>query len=363
MTTDSKIAQPARTAIPDQFLDASHLAAARAVLDREIGRENVRLAYVGGSLAAGLGHQLSDVDLHVVFERDVPAHDFGYRQDGHIVQVNPISLEQLAALARTCERYVATPGDRWQNRLPDADISNAVRYAIGTVLDDRGSGMPDRETARLTLRRIQMTRKANTTAMLAEDVIGALRASDIHTALWAAQRALESATECALAGAGDLYVGEKFLLRRTARQPSLAPVFPDIWSGLTLPPITIGIAETTEVVTRRLHFAGHLVAHALLSGWDEPCAPFPEFRGCTSGGGPVRSPWVIPIRYSESWGMVGPDTGFRVTSAMVRVWRELDGRPADEIHRMLSADPVTRGISRERLGAAIGQLAENGVVA
>jgi hypothetical protein len=61
--------------------------------------------------------------------------------------------------------------------------------------------------------------------------------------------------------------------------------------------------------------------------------------------------------------MIGPDTGYRAKAGMVRLWRELDGRPVDELHRALAADPAFAGTSPELLDAAMAQLIEKKVAA
>ncbi|WP_331742711.1 hypothetical protein [Streptomyces sp. NBC_01006] len=74
--------------MPDVHLGEAHLAAARAVLDEAVGRDNIRLAFVSGSLAAGLGHGLSDIDLYVTTTDDAPAprsvvRTRGFRRTAH----------------------------------------------------------------------------------------------------------------------------------------------------------------------------------------------------------------------------------------------------------------------------------------
>jgi predicted nucleotidyltransferase len=54
--------------VPDVNFSEEQIAAAQAVLDREIGADSVRCAFLSGSLAVGLGHALSDIDIYFVAE-------------------------------------------------------------------------------------------------------------------------------------------------------------------------------------------------------------------------------------------------------------------------------------------------------
>jgi hypothetical protein len=61
--------------------------------------------------------------------------------------------------------------------------------------------------------------------------------------------------------------------------------------------------------------------------------------------------------------MAGPDAGYRVKEGTVRLWRELDGRSLDEVHRGFEDRPHFSGTPRELLDAATAQLIERNVVA
>lgn len=348
----------AAMAIPDAFLSESHLAAARAVLDRVIGMDNIRLAYVSGSLAAGLGHGMSDIDIYVALNDGVP-EDLSYRESGFMVQINPVSAGQVELIAEVCAEYTDTATDRRQTGLTDDQLKQPLRYAISTVLTDRCDTLPPLKESVLTIRRILMNRHAYLLSGFAEDTLGALEVHDRLTALQASHMGLESALECALAGVGDVYLGPKFLLRRCARAAGLRDVLADAWTYLHQPSLPGSLEEVGEFVVRRLLFATHLVTYCLLEGWDEPVSRIPRFEDRRAEGGPLRSPWVTPVRFADSWGMAGPAIGYRTTVAMVRLWRALDGQPAGAVHRQLTDASVR--VSRELVDSAILQLIETNV--
>src|SRR5579875_1209636 len=337
-------------AIPDVFLGESHLAAARAVLDRVIGMDNIRLAYVSGSLAAGLGHGMSDIDIYVALNDGVPA-DLSYRESGFMVQVNPVSAAQVELIAEVCAKYTDTAASRRQTKLADDDLKQSLRYAISTVTTDRCDILPPLKDSVLTIRRILMNRHAYDLSGFAEDALGALEVQDRLTALQTSHMGVANALECALAGVGDVYFGPKFLLRRCARAPGLRAVLDDGWAYLHQPSLPGSLEEVSEFVVQRLLFATHLVTYCLLEAWDEPAARIPPFEDRRTEGGPLRSPWVTPVRFADSWGMAGPAIGYRTTAAMVRLWRALDGRSAEAVHRQLADASVQ--VSRELIDSAI----------
>ena len=343
------------SATPDVFLREEQMAVARDVLERFIGAQNTRLAFISGSLAAGLGHGLSDIDIYVqVTDGDVP--ETNHLQAGQMIHLNRISDAQIETIRATCSEYSDTPGQRLQTDIDDASLTLAVRFAIGVPLVNTYTDLPSAEQSKLTIRRILMNRNSYECAGLAEDVLGALQISDTLTAVQASHMVVEAALECVLAGAGDVYLGRKFQLRRSARVPALRPVLDDLIASLRQPDLSMGLAEARELVLGRLLFSSHLIASALLDGWDEPLTAVPAFEDCRAQGGPLRSPWVIPVRFASRWGMSGPHIGYRVTESMVRLWRALDGRPAAALLSELQGSGLR--ISADVLEATVAQLVE-----
>jgi hypothetical protein len=339
----------------DVWLTEAHLSAARRVLSRVLPADRVRLAFVSGSFAAGLGHDMSDIDLYVAADGTTPVPSRGYREDGFVVQITPLSSPTLDLIASLRAGYTATAKDRGQIELGDSVLRPVLRYSIGTVLANADPELPTPQHCHRTLRQILMTTNAYLISNLAEDVLGTLRTGDTLTALQASAMALEHTLECALAGAGDIYAGRKFLLRRAARVAALRDVLPTLWELWRPPASGDGIEE---LVLRRMLFASHLVAHAMLSGWDSPTDRFPAFTDRRTDGGPTRSPWTMPVRFADSWGMAGPDIGYRVTPGMVRLWHLLDGRPLSEVRELFAAAPADKAGSRELLDHAVAQLVE-----
>lgn len=345
-------------AVPDAFLEDAHLAAARAVLDRVVGLGKTRLAYVSGSLAAGLGHGQSDVDMYVAAAGQ-PPQECSYREAGVVVQVNPLTGADLELIAATCAEYTDTAGARPQIGLSDTNYQRTVRWAIGTVIAGSGEPLPPQDASATTMRRVLMNRNAYLLGSMAEDTLGALEIGDALTALHTSVLCLEAAIECALAGTGDLYFGPKFLLRRLARSAALREVAGDAWD-LLRQPAAPSLDGAAQLAVRRLLFCSHLVSVALLDGWDAPADAIPAFADRRGEGGPVRSPWVHPVRYADAWGMAGPQSGYRTMAGMVRLWHALNGQDMTHVHRELARDSAGEPVSRDLLDQAVSQLIGNG---
>jgi hypothetical protein len=337
-------------------LTERHLAAARAVLDRVIGDANIALAFVSGSLVAGLGHSLSDVDLYVHRSDDEPVPERGFREDGFIVQINPLSQSKMDVIRRICPEFVATAADRQQLQISERDLVLAVRYSIGYTLVNRLPALPDLQQSRETMKHVVMARAAYDLSGMAEDALGALQSGDTLTATFAAQLSMTYALECVLAASGDLYVGTKFLPRRCARVEPLRECLDLIWDCLRLPHLSADYATVSQAVMRNLYVATYLVGVATLHGWSETLGRI-ERPELAFGAGVLRSPWVVPVRFGDIWGMVGPDIGYRVTEAMVRLWLALDGRPPAELHAEFPDVPA------ESLDTAVSRLVESNAAA
>jgi hypothetical protein len=344
----------------DRWLAESEIAAARAVLARSISNTDVRLAFVSGSLAAGLGHPLSDVDLYVV-AGDQQVTPRSFRQDGHVVQLNTIPGSQFDQILRASTSYEITPTNRWQAELNLQSLTLAVRFAIGTVLFASGIDPPAPETRKRVLRQVLLTRSAMLLSSLAEDVYGARELQDLMTELVASRLALVHGLEAALAASDDLYTGEKFLFRRLTRTEATAGLAGRSWDLLRDPPWPPTADAARQVVDRRLRVASQLTTIAALEGWDEPVTTFPSISDASASGGPQRSPWFCPIRYGAAWGLAGPDAGFRTTEGAVRVWLALDGNPPDTVWENLRTTlPAFGSVPRESFDSGLARLVEFG---
>lgn len=340
MSPNSTLPSLEPTAPPDVGLGAEHLDAARAVLDSVFGERWPRLVFVSGSLAAGLGHAWSDVDVYVVDDAgDIESR--AYRRGPHTVQINLMTPAAAAAAVSTCTGFVARSDDRTQLEQTEDAVRVAVRLAIAEILHDADGVVPPVQERRTAVRRLLLGRHALMVGSYAEDVLGALTSRDPWTALRSSELALEHGIEAYLTAHGDLYVGPKFLYRRLARTHGVGTGVAAMWDLLARGGLPTSPEDVTPLVVTRLRAATLLMADGILSGFDEPSSS--TLGGTTTDGEPepgtlVTSPWFCPIRFSNGWGLAGPDRGFRVSGPVVRIWSAFDGSSADAVLARLGAE-------------------------
>ncbi|HEY2948380.1 MAG TPA: hypothetical protein VGJ53_08285 [Micromonosporaceae bacterium] len=346
--------------VPDANFTPEQVRAARGILDRLGGTGRVDLAFLGGSLAVGLGHALSDIDLYVV-GAGLPDRELSYQHDGTWVHVNPLSAGAVRDLVALGTWYRASGLDRSQLAVDQRTLSALVRLVTGWRLHaaPEWAGRLD-ALNRDTVRQVLCARNANVFSAYAEDACGALADGDRFTAATAARLALEAACEATLASAGDLYVGPKFLFRRLARTPVTAPWCRYLWrlAGGDTDPETIA-----AVVRERLSVGSLLLSWCAVDGWDRPLDHLPAPTVPPPAAGPRRAGAYTPIRFLDGWALIGPEDGYEVSEELVRLWRRLDGRPLSDIIATLpEAEPALAGHGEYQIRAAVGMLADVGAV-
>jgi hypothetical protein len=350
--------------VPDVGFSTTQLAAARAVLAEQATKTRIGLAVLGGSLAVGLGHTLSDVDLYIVY-LGPPSPITTVDRQGVQVHIEAMTREAFVALGALGARFQATSDDRRQLFLAESDLKQLVRLATGHRLahDDIEPELiallPDRHV----VRQILMSRYACDFAVAAEDAFGAADIRDWYTAMAASLAAVLCAAEAALAAADDVYHGAKFLFRRLARTSATCHLVPDLWA-LTQAPANVAHPHewARTIVERRLLAGSHLLAWSLLDGWERPLDRLPEFPQWTAAG-PRRHPAYSPLRFVDGVALAGPHKGAQVSEGMLRVWRRLNGADlADTLSCLGQHEPDFRAIPEATLTAAVDKLHGYGAV-
>lgn len=357
----------AQQPVLDVTFSKSQLAAARSVLDRHLGDAcRVELAFLGGSLAVGLGHATSDVDLYTV--GDPHPHDCSvFSEGGIVVRVRTTKAHVLDDLLRLGERYQLTDGRHPQATASWDDLYGLVNLATGRVL--HASPEWQRRLAALRTDAVQellITRHAAAGASAASNAFGALTSGDLYTAHSASELALVSACEAALCAQGDIYFGRTFLLRRLARS-AMGPTCREHLARLLsfTGPVTdpSDSCRVRRDVEERLLVANMLLASVALDHGQrdgDGVTHFEPARHPTQG--PRRSPYFVPVRYADGYTLTGASGTYDVSEAMLRLWRWLDGGRLDDLVRVLarheralaelSLDEIDRGVrALQRIGA------------
>ncbi|WP_019814852.1 hypothetical protein [Saccharomonospora saliphila] len=326
--------------VPDVTFSEPQLAAARDVLERDLGGPcRVGLAFVGGSLAAGLGHITSPVELGAI--GTLPATDGQVVDRGGVAVrvrvVQSCAAHELLGLAQTFRLSDARhpqAGASWE------DLGELVNLATGRVLHASLEWRHRLDALRPSvLRELLIARHAGLGAASAREAFGALISGDLHTAHSLSEAALVAACEAVLCARGDLHFGRKFLLRRLARAPMERECRERLTRLFGCPVSLSGAADPARVrrlVDERLLAANMLLSWAVVEGWDADAEPPVHTVAAEPTGGPRRSPYFAPVRYADGHTLSGPSGTFEVSEAMLRLWRRLDGRHLDELGRMLT---------------------------
>lgn len=323
-------------AVPATLTD-EHVAAASEVFEALGGRARFPLAFISGSLAVGLGHAHSDIDLHVVVKAgtELPRHRFDV--GGHTVDVEETTLAAITEFIALTEHFVATRRDRRQITLTSAQRRMLARTVDRHVLHatPKYAAMLER-SSRDVARRVLAASNAHAAARAAEDADGMLRAGMPLGASHMAATALAYGCEVLLAAAGDLYAVDGLLVARLRRCPASAAATERLWDLLHCHPSADATDEKLAgAAAERLLAANGLVAHALVHGWDEPLALAPSL-GVVASAGAVRAPAFGLLRFADGFALTGPGTTLRLGNSVAAVWATLDGRgPADVATELL----------------------------
>lgn len=354
--TDSpQLARCALPTVPDRGFTADDLNRARRLVD-ELGHSELP-SVATGSLAAGLGHAFSDIDVYVVTDRETESMTREDDERGRLDLLR-VPWAEAARLLGSAAAFTATADDRDQLSLPEKQLSVLVRLVLGVPL----RSTPEFDALRAAvdrgaLRRIVMGRHAQQAAIVAEDAAGALATGDAGTALVASRQAVEAACEVVLGCAGDVYQGRKFLWRRLGRAAAARAVGERAYALLAAEP-DVGDARAVEAaVLDRLDLTTGLVAECLLRGWDEPprtVAVPPPARGAAR-----RAAGFGLIRFTDSIALAGPRCGFAVTEEMAWLWLALHAGAVPDVRLAWSAG-TGRPITDDEIRTAVHDLIDVG---
>lgn len=353
-----------RLRVADIGFSAEQLAAARRVIAEQAQVAHVGLAVLSGSLAVGLGHTFSDVDVHIVYLGPPPGITETER-DGPPVHVESLTRDSLVRLGQWGAEFRATALDREQLYPAESDLKKLVRLATAFVAESAGTEpelaahLPNRGV----VRQILMSRNACDVAVAAEDAVGAADIGDWYTALAASLSAILHAAEAALAAADDVYYGPKFLFRRMSRTRATSHLVPALWT-LTQAPATVTDADgwARDLVERRLLASSHLLCWSLIDGWESPLDSIPSLPDRETAG-PRRRAGYSPMRFADGLSLTGPFKGAEVSEGMLRVWRRLDGgQLSDTLRKLIRDEPVFESVPGTDLTAAVDMLRDYGAV-
>lgn len=346
-----------RGLVSDEIVE--ELAAVSAELVTQLKPEIILFT---GSIAAGLTHRFSDLDLILVTKAG-PTRALRNRAGSVSVDVEVLSWEDYCFAVDYLAAYRASTKNRDWLKISPASLKRYTRLVIGLPMYATTEGREAHARIdRDVLRRVVMSGNANSLASLSEDVAGALAGEQPLTSLEAASLAMRAAMECVLASLDDLYQGPKFLLERLQRS-QLPQALIERLLHLLHP--GLDAAEDSEVIEEMVRVATVANDIALVNGWDRP-ARGEDFTSLGSGwdvGGATREPWYSLIRFGDEFGLAGIDRGFAVSAVSARAWSLLGTVPLDRIAQVLAGETgVGENDAAQALSAFVAKMRQEGIV-
>jgi hypothetical protein len=320
-----------------QVADSVQCEAALSVLESLGGARTFDFALLSGSVAAGLGHANSDIDVHVVLADGGHLDRHSFTAGDGIVQLTELDIDQLERTVALTEAYVATRENREQAALESKDLWHVIRLYSGRPILGPAATLESlvERMNRDVARQVVAANFAPYVARAAENAEGMIADGRYRAAAHAAALALRNACEVALAAAGDLYAIDRFLLARIERSKPFEPLRDEIWSLLYEFPAASTGDELVSATRERLFAAAAITAHSLLEGWHQPLRDLPVLEA--SRGGPGRAWEFALLRFSDAFALAGPRRSLRIGEGVAAVWASLDGSPVETVAGRLTA--------------------------
>lgn len=263
--------------------------------------------YLTGSLAAGLGSPLSDLDLVAVVpgeaERRSPDRGFA-GAGGFTCDLQTITEERLLAHTHQLSSWQSTASDYGNIFALRRTLYHLTRFRMGQPLAGHERlAVWQQELDQRTYQRAYLTLHIADGATFVRDTAGFLASGDELTAWETSLRAVRSMAEAALGACGDFNYSGKFLLRRITDSVCLTRLAGPLWRTLYTAPNDP--VERAAALLHRRRLSGQLAAYAFLYGWEpgqqieftEPPVPRPgTFR---------RDPDDVVIRAADGAVLVG----------------------------------------------------------
>ena len=197
------------------------LCSARVTINALVESEGARAAYIGGSLTAGLGSSLSDVDAFLLVDNHNEPSTRQFYANGRRVDLRYLNVKSLETLISQCASFHATSQDLGTlEQIGRSELTTVVRFMLADIIADDGilESLQNQAEAHID-KIVQAILGALSLEVqnMSEDVRGFLEVGDLKAAKWVAQHACLVAADALLATQGDLYLGEKWVWSRWRR--------------------------------------------------------------------------------------------------------------------------------------------------
>lgn len=329
----------ATVAIQDRYFSGRERSAALVAATEHGTHACVLGSYLAGSLAVGLGHSSSDIDVYVLVGAFSLRPGRSRRIGEYRVEVKEITVAEVEDLVCLGASYYARTNDRSQTNMPDTKLKRLVDLYVGQELQAcEMLGRARAAVSRQALRQLLMSRNAIVAAGWADDAGGSAHYGDWSTALESSAMAVRAAAEVALAATGDIYVAGKFVFRRLARNRGVDWMAMEAWrlAHANVPSDPGATGPWLEILRQRLLFANAVVSFCLTRGWQGPITSIAiedlaSWTPCSTRSGRWRSAFFGMLRFSDGIGLSGPVEAFGADEFSARVWSLLDGRCREDV--------------------------------
>ncbi len=314
----------------DEKLRLKKLAAAEAVAQEAAEQPGVECVFLTGSLAAGLGNALSDVDVFVVTSGERPSLPPQHIRDGTRVDIEVRPVGWLANMANHCAAYTATTDSLQSILRPAVNYETAIRIYYSQVVKESAEyaealgSLRDNETS---LRQLAIGQLLVQGLNAFEDCHGALAENDGDMATFSSREVFFCALQAFLVGCGDMYLGHKWIPAKLARTAAVTEQV-DSWlrlAGLRENADVVGPVATT--VEHRLRVAQALAVAAIVPGWTKPQAnEWPYWP--SDAPGVRRSAAWFPVRLADAilLGSAGDERRqLKPSEGLLVLWGRIDG--------------------------------------
>ncbi|MFI5719894.1 nucleotidyltransferase domain-containing protein [Nocardia sp. NPDC051750] len=234
----------------------------------ELGLEGdieIVTAYLSGSLAVGLGNAFSDIDIIVIHRGSRRLHEYrmlgDYPVDILYWQIDDLR-EGWARLSSAISADNYGNANGWRE-----DLSRYSRLHLGMpVLHNDAFACVRDEIDLERLAHLQQIHFHVRAATYLRDAVGALASGDLDTAWDTSLATVRLVAQAALSAAGDLYLADKFVLRRISASTPLEPICGRL-RGLIIPNCGERVpADLADIVRNRLRLSTQLSALSSMYG-------------------------------------------------------------------------------------------------
>jgi hypothetical protein len=256
----------------------------RELISKFARNVEVEFVYITGSTAAGLANSTSDVDLIAVHHGSaVPQMEWsGKNSTTYHLEFLPLGVLE-SFLLRLEE--IPFSSKEYSKVVSSQEICRRLsRLAIGIPVQGEDElRKAQNRISSSALRQLFLAYCGSMAATFVRDTVGALAAGDHLTAFESSNFALRWCGQMALAGVGDIFLGEKWLLRRLLRSERIpVPLAMDltnlIYAG------TNPLDETAvPLIERRLNTIGSLSSYCSIYGWNSEISSFPDYLMRSNG--------------------------------------------------------------------------------